>query len=46
MFDSIDVKSLELSYAVQEFKGICEAWDRYSTELKDEVSLSVQSVKQ
>ncbi|KAL2202006.1 Poly(A) polymerase [Sarocladium strictum] len=39
-----DVKSLELSYVVQEFKGMCEAWDRYNTELKDEVSLSVQSL--
>lgn len=39
------MKSLELSYAVQEFKSICESWEKYKEELKDDVSLSVQSVK-
>ncbi|KAI9167322.1 Poly(A) polymerase pla1 [Paramyrothecium foliicola] len=38
-------KSLDLSYQVDEFKGLCTSWQKYQDELQPLVSIGVQHVR-
>jgi poly(A) polymerase len=39
------IKSLDLSYQVDEFKALCTAWEKYQKELQPFVSIGVQHVR-